>query len=80
LFIDNDPRLTYRSHSTKTKEQPMPKKKKEDNIQDILDRIEEDMASVREKAEELQEKLENCTCDEDEEDEEDEDFEDEDED
>jgi hypothetical protein len=55
----------------------MPKKKKEDNIQDILDRIEEDMASVREKAEELQEKLENCTCDEDEEDE---DFEDEEED
>lgn len=56
----------------------MPKKKKEDNIQDILDRIEEDMASVRQKAEELQEKLENCTCDEDIDDEDD-DFEDEDE-
>ncbi len=79
MFIDNDPRLTYRSHSTKPKEQPIPQKKKEDNIQDTLARIDEDMASVREKAEELQEKLENCTCDEDVDDEDD-DFEDEDED
>ena len=69
--------LSVSSTFNQNKGQSMPKKKKEDNIQDILDRIEEDMASVREKAEELQEKLENCTCDEDEEDE---DFEDEDED